>query len=395
MIGLTKYKIRFLSIDSLSLLEQCNKMWEARKFVASLTFISAVLSCVYAFLATPTYLASTIILPPQQQASGTSMLSMLSAGSPASLVGAGGVGAALGLKNPNDIYIAMLNSRRIGDSIINRYDLMAYFKQEYRVKAFKRLASRTKVVSGKDGTISIDFEDKSPALAAKVANEYVKQLLVMNQNFAAAEATQRREFYESQLAQIKDSLAQTEIELRDFQERTGVFDIGAESNASGVAMANLRAQISEKEVQLRMLAQYASQNNAQVAQLKLVIAELRSQLRSLTKGSGDDVLIGKSKAPTLGLEYLRKAREMKYFESLFEITAKQYEIARMDEASEGASIRVIDYAVTPELRNWPNRVLICGLSIVVGFMAACICVISRSIVRLEPEELANTGGLSG
>ena len=73
--------------------------------------------------------------------------------------------------------------------------------------------------------------------------------------------------------------------------------------------------------------------------------------------------------PEAGLQYLRKYRDFKYQETLFEILAKQYEAARLDEAKSAPMVQVIDRAVPPEKKSWPPRAV---LTLTAAGLAACI-----------------------
>jgi tyrosine-protein kinase Etk/Wzc len=73
-----------------------------------------------------------------------------------------------------------------------------------------------------------------------------------------------------------------------------------------------------------------------------------------------------------GMENLRLLRDVKYFETIFELLAKQYEIARIDEARDASLIQVLDKAVEPERKSKPMRTLIV---ITVAFLAGIFAVI--------------------
>lgn len=360
--------------------EVVRNLWKARARIVAGTGIFTCAGIIYALLATPIFRATTTIMPPQQQQSAASaMLSALGAGG-ISGGGGGGIGAALGLKNPNDIYVALFKSRRVGDAIIDRYKLLGYYEAELRIDALKALAKASQINAGKDGLLTVQVEDKDPKLAADIANAYVEELRKMTKSLAVSEASQRRNYFAEQLAQVRDSLAYAEGQLRIFQERSGIIEPDAQGKASGEAMAELRSQVVAKEIEVKVMSQVATANNPQLKQLERALSGLRAHLAALTRGNGDEVWIAKGKAPELGLEYARKYRNVRYFESLFEFTAKQYEMAKMDESKDGMLIQVVDTAKTPESRERPKRSLIVILSMFFGAMISCTAVAGKHIL---------------
>jgi len=168
--------------DEISLLDLLLVLVRHKKLLWQIPSVLVVIALAYGFIVKPSFEAKTSILPPQQQQS--SAAAMLS-----SLGGlAGGMGASLGLKNPNDLYIAMLQSRAVADRLIERFKLQAYFEAKTMTDTRKKLQELTKIASGKDGLISITVEDHSPKLAADLANAYVEELRRLSKTLAVTEA---------------------------------------------------------------------------------------------------------------------------------------------------------------------------------------------------------------
>jgi uncharacterized protein involved in exopolysaccharide biosynthesis len=286
---------------------------------------------------------------------------------------AGAAGGALGIKNPNDLYVGMLKSRTLADSLIQRFELQKVYDAKTMFDTRKELDTNTKITSGKDGIITIDFDDKDPRRAATVANAYVEELYKLTQTLAVTEASQRRLFFEKQLALAKDHLASAEVALRQTQERTGLIKLDEQGRAIIESVARLRAEIAAKEVQLGAMRTFATENNPDYVMVGRQLGGLRAQLAKLEKtntaGEGD-IFVPTGKVPEVGLEYVRKVRDVKYHEVLFELLAKQYEIARVDEARDTSIIQVLDKAIEPEKKSKPKRLLIVILTaLVVGFLA--------------------------
>ena len=111
----------------------------------------------------------------------------------------------------------------------------------------------------------------------------------------------------------------------------------------------LRAQITAKEVQIQGMQTYATGENAQLVEAQQELDSLRAQLAKLG-GNEDDpggLIVPKGQMTQAGLEYVRKLRDVKYYETIFDILARQFELAKLDEAKEGALIQVVDPAIPP------------------------------------------------
>ena len=328
------------------------------------------------------YTATTRILPPQQtQSMASAMLGQL--GPLASLAS-----HDLGLKNPNDIYIAMLESRIAGDALIQRFDLMRRYRSRSMDKARRELAQRTAVINGKDSIISIAYDDEDPRRAADISNAYVEELSKISATLAITEAGQRRLFYENQLRLAKEQLSGSEAALRVTQESTGLIEPEAQAKAIIESVAGLRAQIAVKEVQLRSMSAFATDANPDYVLTRREIAGLRGQLSQLERDTGaqpkGDLQIATEKVPEAGMEYLRRYRDVKYHETIFELVAKQYEMAKMDEARDIAVIQVLDPAIPPEKKSSPQRLSMVLVAVFGAALTAMLVAILRELPLLSP-----------
>jgi capsule polysaccharide export protein KpsE/RkpR len=212
-----------------------------------------------------------------------------------------------------------------------------------------------------------------------MANAFVEELKSLAGGLAISEAGQRRLFFEEQLGQTKVSLARAEEEIKAFQQRTGMFQVDAQARAIIEGIARLRAGIAVKEVEAKVLRSFATAQNPDMQRLEEEIRALRSELEKLetSKGSGFDPLMPSGRVPEMGTEYLRRLRQLKYNETLYELLSKQYELAKLDEAKDAAVIQVIDRAVTPERKSWPPRAWIVLLAAVTSLSLSVFIVLRR------------------
>ena len=351
------------------------------------TVAAAALAAVVSFFLPNRFTATTIILPPQQNtSSAVALLGQLGSANPlASLAGSG-----LGLKNPNDLQVAMLKSRTVEDAMIDRFNLMALYREVRRSDARNAFEKVTDIENGpKDGLIRISVTDKDPSRAAEMANAYVDEYKKLSATIAVTEASQRRLFFEQQLVQAKENLADAEEALKRTQQKTGLIQLDGQARAVIESVAQLRGQVAAKQVQIRAMHQFAAEQNPDLQLAEQELAGLRSELARMGSGSGGssgDLLMPKGSVPEAGLDYVRKLRDMKYNETIFELLAKQFEIAKIDEARQGSVVQLVDKAIAPDKKSFPNRVLIVACSTIAGLALAIFWVLFSEALRFARKD---------
>jgi uncharacterized protein involved in exopolysaccharide biosynthesis len=346
--------------------------------------LAGLLALGVSFAIPPTFTASTSFMPPQQQASGAaSLLSSLGA--------LGGLaGAAGGLKSPSDQYVAFLKSRSVQDALIDRFDLMKRYEAKYRQSTAKALEQRVRVKTGKDGLITVDADDEDPQFAAILANAHVEELGKLLSRLAVTEAQQRRLFFEKQLTDAKEKLVKAEQALRSSGVSASVLKSSPVAAVEG--LAKLKASISAQEIKLASMRGYLAESAFEFKQAQTEMAAMRSQMARLESADPGPAAVGKD-----GSDYISKYRDYKYFETLFELFSKQYEIARVDESREGAVIQVLDAAVPPELKSKPQKALIATIAALASGFALLLFVFARNAMKaaaLDPlaaDRLAKLG----
>jgi tyrosine-protein kinase Etk/Wzc len=371
------------SNSEVSILDLLIVLAKRKNFVLVFTLVFAIVAAIISLLLPSRYTATTVILPPQNSSGGSAFLmSQLSGLGPmASLAGGG-----LGIKNQNDMYVAMLKSLTVEDAMVQRFGLMAEYHSKRRSDARKDFENHCEVLSGtKDGLIRISVTDRDPKRAAEMANGYVEEYRKFSATLAITEASQRRLFFEQQLAEAKDNLANAEEALKKTQQTTGLLQLDSQSRALIESAASLRAQIAAKEVEIRAMRSFASEQNPDLLLAQQELAGWQAQLSHLAgnqPGNSDDMLVSKGQVPAAGLEYIRKLRDVKYYETIFELLAKQFEMAKLDEARQGSLIQIVDQAQVPDRRSFPKRAIIVLIACLLGLIFALIWV-------LGTEALAN------
>jgi tyrosine-protein kinase Etk/Wzc len=339
-----------------SILDLLTVILQRKRFILGTTLVVGILAAVVSGFLPPSFTAEASILLPQQQQSS---LSALASGALGGLAGSS-MASQLGLKNPGDLYIGLLGSRTIADRLISRFDLKNVYNTKLPSATRKALGKHASFLSGKDSLIKISVSDGDPKRAADLANGFVDELHNQNSRLAISDASQRRLFFEEELGKQKDALADAEISLRNAQQSTGLVAPAAQAEALIHSGAQLRAEIASRQVQLEALRAYATDENPQVEVLKKEIGAMQGQMAQLEANgaSNSKIEFSAGKLPEASLEYIRKFRDMKYHETLYELLAKQYEAARIDESKQAPLIQVVDRAVAPDKKAGPPRGLI-------------------------------------
>ncbi|MES2208436.1 MAG: GNVR domain-containing protein [Pseudomonadota bacterium] len=346
-----------------------------KKVIISVALIFSLGVYLFSITLPDIYKANTKILPPQQsQSSVAGMLNQLGG-----VVGSA-AGGALGIKNPNDLYIGMLTSRSVGDNLIQRFNLEKKYKSQSLESARKTLEKNTLISSGKDSLIAIEVEDKDPVLAADLANAYVEELFKLTSSLAITEASQRRLFFEHQLNLSKNKLAEAESILKNALDNKGVISVDSQSRVIIESMARLRAEISAKEVELGALKASITIDHPEYKRNQHMLDSMRAELMKLESGNPNNSLekkIGNNPIRKDGLDNIKILRDVKYYEMLYELLAKQYEIARLDESKDSPVIQVLDKAIRPESKIKPSR----GVMVVLAFIAGLFLAIMWAFIN--------------
>jgi uncharacterized protein involved in exopolysaccharide biosynthesis len=356
--------------DEVSLLDLLIVLAKHKRIVLGVPFVAGIAAAIVSLLLPNIYTGTTRILPPQQSASAASALLNQLGGA---LGGLGGLaGGALGVRNPNDLYVGMLKSRTIADNLISRFDLGKVYDESRLSDVRKRLEKETSIATGKEGIITVEVDDRDPKRAAELANAYVDELTKLTRVLAVTEASQRRLFFERQLVQAKDNLTAAEIAARQGLQKGGLAQVDAQGRSMIEVTARLRAQVSVKEVQIGAMRTFAAEGNPELQRTQQELEALKREL-SRIEGSSSFAAVGRrDDTSNRGLDNLGRLRDVKYYEFLYEMLAKQYELAKIDEAKDATVIQVLDRAIEPDRKSKPRRSLITLFFMVLALFASIL-----------------------
>jgi len=359
-----------------------------KRVVIGTPLLCGALALAVSLAMAPTFNSTVTIMPPeQQQSSVAAMLGQM--GGLAALAGAGA------MKTQADLYVGILESRTISDNLVQRFKLQQRYDKKTVEETRRELANNRSINSGKkDGMIAITVSDEEPKFAAEMANGYAEELMKISQALNLTEAAQRRAFLETQLKEAKESLANAEVALRKTQERTGMLQPDAQVKAIISSAAELKGTIAAKEVEMKAMRSFATSSNPAYVRAQEELRGLQAQLAKLEKSqsaSEGDFMVPTSRIPGVAVDYVRNVREVKYYETIFELLAKQYEMAKIDEARDLPTIQILDKAVPAERKSKPQRALITIAGFIGGALLGIWIAFVRESIDRSRRDPANAG----
>jgi uncharacterized protein involved in exopolysaccharide biosynthesis len=362
-------------------------------FILGTTLIVTV---TVAMLTRDSFIAETVILPPQEQQSA---LGAFMASSPLS---AGVAGSALASqlvsRTSSEKYVGILKSHSIADQIIERFQLKSVYEKKFLSDTRAALRKHVTFSSSRESLITISVEDHDPKRAAAIANAFVDELYRVDSSLALTDSAQRRLFFEQRLEKEKDALSLAEIALKDTQHATGLVVPTGQGEMLIRSATELRAQISSHEVALQAARAYGTDQNPRIEILHREISTMQSQLNKLESDGMQErrFEVPAGKLPEASLEFIRQLRNLKYHETLYELLAKQYEAALIDEARQAPLIQVLDRATPPDKKSGPPRTQrMLGFGLLAMVTSSMIVLMARYIkaVLSTPENAASIAAL--
>jgi uncharacterized protein involved in exopolysaccharide biosynthesis len=357
-----------LGNEMLPLSKKISIILESWKLILLIPIGAAFTTFGVSYLVTPTFTATTQILPPSQQQNGA-VAALLGAAGGISGGVAGALGGLAGLKNPADQWVGLLRSRTISDAIVKRFELKSIYDVKYTIEARDQLAENTKITVQKEGLIRIDVDDHDPNRASQIATSYVDELDKLTQTLALTETSQRRQFFDKQLKDAERNLTLAERSLR--ASGLDIATMRMNPDASIARLAQAQAVVAAQELKMHTLRGTLTESNPELILAKRELASMTAQLRQVERSQINTPKLDSS-------DYTEKYRNFKYYEALYELYAKQYEIARIDEASDNTIIQTVDRAEPPELKSRPRRGLLSALMLLISFALTSFAIVWRA-----------------
>jgi uncharacterized protein involved in exopolysaccharide biosynthesis len=377
-------------------------LWEERRFLFRYAAVGLVLSTVVAFLIPVRYTSTTRLMPPDQ--AGQGLASMLSALGKSGDLGSIG-GQLLGLKTSGDLFVGVLHSRTVEDDLINKFDLRKVYGVRRYEDARRALeASTDAAIDRKSAILTLKVTDTDRDRAAGMGREYVEALNRIVITLNTSSAHKERVFLEERLVEVQRDLEAAEKDFSKFASQNTAIDVKEQGKAMIGAAAELEGELIAAETQLEGLQQIYTPNNVRVRSIQARIDEYRKQLKKLggkappsgeaSTASGDEVTADTTdlypsirRLPILGVPWADLYRRSKVEESVFETLTKQYELAKVEEARETPSVKVLDPADVPERKSFPPRMLFTFLGTFVFVVSGTFWVLARERWKgIDPQD---------
>jgi len=381
--------------------EQLRLLWGRRRFFFRAVAAGLLVSTLVAFLIPKSYTSTTQLMPPDPQStSGMAMMAAMAAKA------GGGLGAVagdlLGLKSSGALFIGVLRSQTSQDRLIEQFDLKKVYGASLVMDARRKLDENTSISEDrKSGIITISVTDHSPQRAAALAGAYVDQLNTLVSELSTSSAHREREFLEERLKVVKHDLDDASNQLAQFSSKNNTLDIQQEGKAMLDAAGTIAGEMIAAQSQLEGLRQIYTDNNSRVRSLNARVGELRKQLEKLGgtqangatgAGASPDQTSDPSAAkaggglpyptikslPLLGAKYADFYRRAKIQETVYELLTEQYELAKVQEAKETPSVKVLDPAKIPERKSFPPRLTIMFLGTFLTFAMSVVWVLGSA-----------------
>jgi tyrosine-protein kinase Etk/Wzc len=374
--------------DKVSLPGVIYVLFRYRRVIAAVTAVAVLISAGVSLVLPPWYKAKATILPPDTVTSETDIAGLMrSAGYKRARL--------LTLVSPSDIFSAILTSHRVTAAVIDSLDLMEVYDVGSMTDVIDIVTDRRKVSVSAQGLIEIEYEDRDAALAAEVANAFVRLLDEFNRETQITSARRVREFIENRIGQAIIELEIAEGQLQEFKEATGAVFISEQARVSIETAAEIYGRIAELEVGLERLGEFATDRSPEVVDIRSQIRALEHKLAEMgyMKSGGEDTddsnLFPKfSTAPELEKRLGELTREVEIKRSVYRVLSEQYEQAKIQEMRDTPTLQVLDWAHPPMVRSKPRRKTIVAVSGALALLLSSFVVFSR---RTAGEEILPRG----
>lgn len=366
-------------------------LWENRSFILRIAAAAAFLSVIVAFLIPKRYQSTARLMPPDQPSPALGMLS--AATSISAQVGSdlgSMAGDLLGLRSSSDLFIGILQSRSVQDQLIGRFELRKVYSAERMEDARRELNRHTELSSDrKSGIITISVEDHSPERAAAMAGEYIGELNRVVTDLNTSSAHRERAFLEERLVQVKQDLQSSEKNFSDFASKNTALDIPDQGKAMIEGLASLEGESIATETELQGLKQIYADGSVQVRATQAKADRLQGELKKyLGEKGGDGPADDKRDAqplypslrelPVLGVSYADLFRNTKIEEAVFQALTQEYELAKVQEAKETPSVKVLDPPDVPDKETYPPKLAIIAVGTILAIVASMLWILGKN-----------------
>ena len=358
-------------------------LWTHRKTLGRFLLRGTVLVAILVLLIPNRYDSTVRLMPPESESTGLAAVAALASGRGGDSMG-GLVSSVLGLKMTGDLWIGVLQSRTIEDHLVDHFDLRKVYWVSKWEDARKELEKHTDIsVDRKSGIVQITVSDRNSARARDMARAYVQELNQTLSETSTSSARREREFLEARLKVVKQEWNRAATEFSQFASKNSAIDIPEQGKAMLNAAASLQAELIAVQSQLRGLEQIYTPDNVRVKSMQARVTEIERQLEKLGGSADPQASAGQMyppirQLPLLGVKYADLYRQTAIDEAVYEFLTKQYELAKVQEAKELPTAKVLDPAAVAERKSWPPRILLIVLGAIGSLLLASAWIMAGS-----------------
>ncbi len=357
-----------------------------RRFLARVTVWGCAISLITAFVIPKQYESKTLLMPPEQSRSNLGSMLALAGRSDIAAI----AGDWFGMTNSGSLFIGILQSRTVEERIIGQFDLRRVYGESRMEEARKELERNTYAVEDrKSGIISITVTDHDPHRAAEMGKAYVDELNRLVSELNTSSAHREKAFLEDRLKSVKVDLDAAARDFSEFASKNAAIDIKEQGKAMVGAAATLEGELIAAQSEQQGLRQIYSDDNVRVRALGARITELQRKLNQIGGGAAESAISAQDgdehaypsirKLPLLGVTYEELYRRTKIQETISDLLTQEYELAKVEEAKETPSVKVLDPPSVPEKKSFPPRLLIIALGTCLSFVFGALWLWGNSI----------------
>ena len=356
--------------QELTLVDIFTILWRRKVLIFLLTFLFGAAATIYAFTAPFIYRGESKVLPPGSRGGGGLMAQL------------GGIADFMGFSSASSggqMLIGVLKSNSVVDAVIQKFNLAEYYEEEIRFHLRRTVLGNLEATEDREsGVVTVAYLDEDPKKAADITNEFVDQLQAKMRDMSYKDALERREFFENQLKQAEQQLHDAEQDMMKYQQNSGILALGSQTASLLGSIASLRNQIAAKNVEISSLASYAREDNPRLKLARSQLEAMTKELRRLEEEQkrterrqgrvlSGDILSSLGNVPELSVEYMRYERDLRFANVKYDTMLRQYENAKLSEASDFSTVQIIDRATPPDWKYKPRRGLIMVIGTMMGF----------------------------
>lgn len=371
----------------------------SRKFIILRNlFITCIITVIILLLVKNEFTSTLSFIPPTpdsvQSYSGDLALSL----DPNLPLMAPKIGGLLG-KEPYNLYIQVLRSRKINEKVINKFNLMEKYNAKYIEDLLRLMDKKIVEIEVIDGVLFLNVTTDEPELSSKIAKEYSKLLSEELNSFNVESAKGTKIFIEKRLKEIKEELDLASKRLTNFQVQNKMVNLEKQGEVVISEIAELQSNIIKSEAELQGLMKTYTENNLRVQSVRASMKTLKDRLSKLisknnvytsVKNGNQEFTVNLLDIPSFAVDYVNLSRSVKILEQLYILLTKEYELSKLKETKDTLTLKILDNGVIPTKKSKPPKTLIL---IVIMFVATFFNIVYEglryflNLIKEEDNEL--------